>query len=382
MLEAADLVIVGGGIMGLSTAYQLAKLGRFGRIQVLEASYLCSGASGRNGGGVRTQWSSATNVDLMKESLALCRQFAREHRINTWFRQGGYLFLARSEATRALLEASVETQQRCGLPTELLDAHRARRHVPELCLDGVLAASYNAEDAVVFPWPFVWGYAEGARALGVHIDTFTRVLGIERRGRHIEAVVTERGRIATSAVVNAAGAQSPEVARMAGVELPNRPHRHEICATEPLKPWLGPLVAELDGGLYFSQSSRGELVGGIGDERGPDTTSQASSARFLARYARALCRVVPRLGAVKVLRQWAGSYDLTPDHNPILGSVDPVTDFFQVSGFMGHGFMMAPVIGRLLAEHIATGRSTELFERWNLRRFAEGRLLSEGMIIG
>jgi len=166
------------------------------------------------------------------------------------------------------------------------------------------------------------------------------------------------------------------------VELPNRPHRHEICSSEPLKPWLSPLVADLTSGLYFSQSTRGEIVGGISNDEVPEGIDQRSSHRFLALYARALTRTCPVLGSVKVLRQWAGCYDLTPDQNPIVGQVDEVDDFFQVSGFMGHGFMMAPVIGKLMAQYIVERTELPMFERWNLRRFKEGRLLSEAMIIG
>jgi sarcosine oxidase subunit beta len=380
--DAADVVVIGAGIMGLSVAYNLAKNHGVTRVSVLDASYLCGGASGRNGGGLRAQWSSETNVRLMRESLDLCRDFAREHRINTWFRQGGYLFLVRSEEKRRTLEASVALQNECGLQTRLLEPKEIRHVVPELDVSGVVAASYNPYDAVVFPWPFVWGYAEGARQLGVEVCTFTRVTAIETRGRSITGVVTDRGTIRTNAVVNAAGAHSPEVARLVGVELPNRPHRHEICSSEPLKPWLGPLVADLTDGLYFSQSTRGEIVGGIGNDRVPEGPDQRSSYRFLALYARALVRACPLLADVKILRQWAGLYDITPDANPVVGPVDALDGFFQVSGFMGHGFMMAPVIGKLLAQHIAEGTALQLFERWNLRRFAEGRLLSEGMIIG
>src|SRR5262249_45967030 len=183
-------------------------------------------------------------------------------------------------------------------------------------------------------------------------------------------------------VVNAAGAWSPEVARLLGVTLPNHPHRHEICSTEPLKLWLKPLVADLSNGLYFSQSMRGEIVGGISNERVPPGLDMAASHTFLGLYARALVRTCPIVGRVKVLRQWAGCYDLTPDANPIVGEVDEVEGFYQASGFMGHGFMMAPVMGRLLAEHIARGTELPMFERWSLRRFKEGKLLSEAMIIG
>ena len=378
----ADVVVIGAGIMGLSVAYHLAADHGLKNVVVVDAGYLCGGASGRNGGGIRAQWSSEINIRLMRESLGLFRQFAERHRINTWFRAGGYLFLARNDASAAELAQNVELQNRCGVHSELLSPEKISDIVPELSSRGVLAASYNARDAVVFPWPFVWGYAESARALGVSVRPFTRVLEIETRGRSITTVVTERGRINTSIVVNACGAQSPDIARMLNITLPTHPHRHEICSTEGLKPWLKPLVADLSDGLYFSQSIRGEIVGGIGNERVAPGPDQRSSARFLALYARALTRACPQLGAVKVLRQWAGLYDISPDASPIIGPVDTIDGFFLASGFMGHGFMMAPVVGQRLAARIARGTSGELFERWSLSRFATGRLLKEGMIIG
>ncbi|MRG95143.1 NAD(P)/FAD-dependent oxidoreductase [Polyangium spumosum] len=382
MRERASVVIVGGGIMGLSVAWHLAKNHGITDTVVVEKGYLCGGASGRNGGGVRAQFGSEENIRLMQESIRMCRDFAAEMKINVWFRQGGYLFLVRNERARKNLEKSVALQNECGLATRLLEPKEAQRIVPELDIEGVLLASYNPDDAVVFPWPFVWGYAEGAQRLGVEIETFTEVTGFETRGSRIEGVVTNKGTIRARRVVNACGAWSPLVAALLDVKLPNRPHRHEICSTEPLKPWLKPLVADLSNGLYFSQSMRGEIVGGISNEDVPEGLDMGSSHRFLALYARALTAAVPLLGKVKVLRQWAGCYDLTPDANPIVGEVDTIEGFYQASGFMGHGFMMAPVMGKLLAQHIAEGTKLPLFDRWNLRRFAEGKLLSESMIIG
>ncbi|HEY8076181.1 MAG TPA: FAD-binding oxidoreductase [Labilithrix sp.] len=381
MRDRAEIVVVGAGIMGLSIAYHLARLG-VRDITVLDKSYLCGGASGRNGGGIRAQWSSEANVRLMQESIRLCQDFANEFKINVWLRQGGYLFLARTEDRRRALEESSELQRECGLATRMLTPREAQKIVPELATDGVVAASFNPDDGVVFPWPFVWGFAQAATKLGVEIATFTEVTAIDLEGTHITAVRTNKGVIRTNKVVNACGAWSPALARMVGVELPNKPHRHEICSTEPLKPWLVPLVADLGNGLYFSQSTRGEIVGGIGQERVPDGLDQNSSFAFLGLYARALVATCPILGKVKVLRQWAGCYDVTPDANPIVGPVDAVEHFHQASGFMGHGFMMAPVMGKLIAENIARGTHLPMFDRWNLRRFAEGKLLSEAMIIG
>ncbi|HYP89098.1 MAG TPA: FAD-binding oxidoreductase [Polyangiaceae bacterium] len=380
--DAVDVIVVGAGIMGLATAYHLAKDHTARRILVLDAGYLCGGASGRNGGGVRAQWSSEANVRLMQESLEMCKEFAHEHRINTWFRQGGYLFLARDEHRASELTKSVELQQRLGLETELIDGARARDIVPQLEPSGVVAASFNPNDAVVFPWPFVWGYAEGARALGVDVRTFCRVDAVELAAGRVSGVVTEHGRVRSPIVVNACGAFSPELARSVGVDLPTKPHRHEICASEPLKPFLGPLVADLGSGLYFSQSTRGEIVGGIGNPKTPPGASQASSIRFLALYSRALIATCPGLSSLKIQRQWAGLYDLSPDHAPIVGPVDEAPGFFVASGFMGHGFMMAPAVGKRLARAIATGETPEPFAAWNHRRFKLGTAVAEAMIIG
>src|SRR4051812_35401458 len=269
MRDQASVVIVGAGIMGLSIAYNLAKNHGITEVVVLDKSYLCGGASGRNGGGVRAQFSSEENIRLMQESIRICRDFASEMKINVWFRQGGYLFLVRSEEGRRNLEKSVAVQNSCGLGTRMLAPREAQKIVPELSIEGVVAASYNPEDGVVFPWPFVWGYAQGAEKLGVDICPFTEVLALRTEGPRITSVVTSKGEIKTNRVVNAAGAWAPEVARLAGIELPTPPHRHEICSTEPLKLWLKPLVADLSSGLYFSQSMRGEIVGGIGNPNVP-----------------------------------------------------------------------------------------------------------------
>src|SRR5262245_115444 len=161
MRDRAEIVVIGAGIMGLAIAYHLARLG-VTDVLVVDRSYLCGGASGRNGGGVRAQWSSEANIRLMQESIRMCRDFAHEMKINVWFRQGGYLFLVRTEEKRRALEQSVALQNELGLPTRLLSPQEARKIVPELDTQGLVAASYNPEDGVVFPWPFVWGFAQAA----------------------------------------------------------------------------------------------------------------------------------------------------------------------------------------------------------------------------
>lgn len=377
----AKIVIIGGGIMGLALAWNLTQQGETD-IVVIEKGYLCAGASGRNGGGIRAQWGTPSLIKLARRSIELMQRFARDMGINVWFRQGGYLFLAKSEEVVKRLEKSAALHNQHGVPTQILTADGARDVVPDLTMKGVKAAAWNPKDAVIFPWAFVWGYAKQAQQRGVSVETFTTVQGFEQHNGRITKVVTDRGDIACETVVLASGAWSPEIARLAGVALPNEPHRHEICSSEPLKPFLGPLVSVLDSGLYFSQSMRGEIVGGMGDPKEPSGMNLGSTSRFLARYSQALTEQMPRLGHIKILRQWSGPYDVTPDNSPILGRTPGLPNLLQMSGFVGHGFMMAPAVAERMAKWMATGESDELFERFTLSRFAEGRLEREDMIIG
>jgi sarcosine oxidase subunit beta len=377
--ERAEVVIIGGGIMGLALAYQLAGKGQ--RPLVLERGYLCAGASGRNGGGVRAQWTTPTLIELAKESIDFMGRFAQELGINVWLRKGGYLFLAHDAETVKRVEQGAELHRKHGLPTRIISPGEACELVPELDRSRFLAASWNPEDGVVFPWPFLWGYADGARKRGAQIETFTQVTGLEVAGGRVRAVRTDRGTVQADRVVIASGAWSPQISRLAGIELPNQPYRHEIVSSEPLKPFLGPLVSMLGTGLYFSQSMRGEIVGGMGDPMEPPGLNQSSSLRFLTRYARALTEIMPRVGQVKLLRQWAGCYDVTPDHSPILGETPGAAGLLQMSGFVGHGFMMAPAVARRMADWMG-GAQDEMFERYSLRRFSEGRLEHESFIIG
>ena len=377
----AQVVIIGGGVMGLGLAYQLALQG-VTDVLVLEQGYLCAGASGRNGGGVRMQWGTPSHVELARRSLELMKGFARELGINIWLRQGGYLFLARSPEVARRLERSVQVQTRLGLRTELISPDAARGRVAGLTATGVQLAAFNPDDGVIFPWPFLWGYTRAARARGVRVETFTKVSGLTVSQGQVRAVRTDRGEVACEQVVVASGAWSGEVSRLAGVTLPSHPQRHEILSTEPLKPFVGPLVSVLDSGLYFSQSMRGELVGGMGDPDDPPGLRMGSSTRFLARFSHALLEQLPLLGAVRVLRQWAGCYDVTPDNNPILGRTPGLDNLLQLSGFVGHGFMMAPAVTERMAAWMAKGESDELFTRFSLERFARGELEREEMIIG
>jgi len=370
----AEIAIIGAGVMGLGIAYNLAARGQK-RIVVLDGHYLAWGASGRNGGGVRQQWSTEMNVRLMQESMEICAGFAREMRVNVWMRRGGYLFLARTRAAAARLETNVALQNRCGVPSEMIDPASARAIVPELDTAGFVAACYNATDGIVFPWPFVWGYAQAAAKRGVDIRTKTPVLAMERRPSGGFRLQTPAGAVDARRVVCAAGAWSPVVARLAGGSLPDHPVRHEILSTEPLKPFLKPMVSVIESGLYVSQSLRGELVGGVSmpDEPGADADVRLGSRfAFVAAMARGLCEIMPRLGHVKVVRQWAGPYDVSPDGDPIVGPLPGVPDFYVVCGFGGHGFMMAPVVARHYAAYLRGDPPHPFFAAWRADRFAGG----------
>ena len=369
--DTAEILIVGGGVVGLSIAYQLAKRG-LDDVVVVERGYLAEGASGRNGGGVRQQWSTELNIRLMQDSVELCRRFAVDLGVNVWFRQGGYLFLARSAKEIARLEKNIALQNRCGVATRMLDPREALAIVPELDLTGIVGASYNPTDGILFPWPFLWGYARQAASHGARIFTQTAVVGIEPQRGGGYVVHTPRGAVRARRVINATGAWSPKLGQMIGVEIPTYPIRHEICSSEPLKPFLRPMVSELASGLYCSQSMRGEIVGGVTIPGHDSTYAMGSTLQFLATYARRLVRLMPILGDIKILRQWAGPYDQSPDGNPILGPAPGHPDFFLACGFVGHGFMMAPIMGKLYAEWLTGGPPHEIFSRYTLARFADG----------
>jgi len=377
----ARVAIIGAGIVGLMTALHLARRGVKDVVVLDRAPSLLLGASGRNGGGVRAQWTTTENVELAKRSIDQFNRLAKETGHNTWFRQGGYLFLARTEEQLANLQKAAAFQNRHGVRTRILTPEAARGIVPPLSTDGVVGAAFNPDDGTLFPWPVVHGVAEEVRKLGVEIVLSADVVGFDTSAGRVRAVVSSRGRIEADHVLLAAGARSPSIAALLGVDLPTQPQRHEILVTEALKPFIDPMVVDLSNGLYASQAMRGEIVGGISYPH-VDGHSQGSSLAFASQFARALTRLLPQLSGVRALRQWAGSYDITPDARPILGLAGPFENFYVACGFTGHGFMIAPMTGQLMAELMTDGKTTLPIEGFRLSRFAEGDLAKESMVIG
>ena len=379
--QAYQVVVIGGGAIGLSIAHHLAKLG-LNDVLVLDKDSLVKGATGRNGGGVRAQWTTAENIVLAKRSIEQFKRFAQETGHNLFFRQGGYLFLTRSEAQLAALKKAAAFQNTHGVRTKVISLEKARRIVPGLRTDTCVGATFNPDDAVLFPWPIVWGYKEAAESRGVHVLTHAEVQGFEQAGGRITAVLTNHGRFACEWVVNAAGAWSRELARQVGIDLPVKPERHEILVSEPLKPFLDPMLVDLSTGYYINQDMRGELVGGLGTHA-EESMQWSSSLEFAREFAKQTVQLLPRMGPVRVLRQWAGSYDKTPDAKPILGVAQngPV-NFVQANGFSGHGMMISPMVGQLVAQLLA-GRKTELdLAPFALERFERGGLEPDPMVIG
>ncbi len=380
MKSEADIVIIGSGVTGLSTAYSLVRKG-VKNIVILDKGYLASGASTRNGGGIRAQFATEENIMLAKASIERFRHLGAELRANFWFRQGGYLFVAESQGELDVLRKTTEFQNRFGLGTRMIDCEEVQRLVPEMSCSKVIGGSFRRGDGVLFPFPLLFGYAEHLRASGVDIETHCEVQNVVR-GHHNTEVHTSKGTIIASQVLNAAGGWSSAVGDMFGVKIPSRPVRHQIMVSEPLKPFLDPMAVTLGDGFYLSQGPRGELVGGITDDEphGNDTTK--STAAFCVKMAKRTITLFPRLSGVSMMRQWAGYYDMSPDANPILDEIEEFPGAFVACGFSGHGFMISPAVGEFMACLLVGDKPPLPREPYQLSRFQKEGRQGEKLVIG
>jgi len=386
MPSTAEAVVIGGGVNGLAVAYELARRG-LRDIVVLEKNYIGSGSTGRCGGGIRQQWTTEENVRLAQESVAMYENMSAELGYQVFFRQGGYLMVTEDEAHLPSLRDAVALQNRCDVPTEYLHPEDCRRIVPDLDISNLKGATFCPKDGTAYPFAVTWGYARACHRAGVRIFIRTTLTGVTVTDGGIHEVQTDRGAISTGRLINCAGPWSRHLASMVGVDLPNWQERHEIMVSEGLKPFLDPMVISITNGIYFSQSMRGEIVGGIGDPAEPhcncpeqfDTRSQL---RFAVRFAKALTALFPRAAQVRMMRQWAGLYDVTPDHRPILGGVPGLDGYFHICGFSGHGFMLGPVSGRRMAQHILTGEPDEIISSLDLGRFERGEVQADAFVVG
>jgi sarcosine oxidase, subunit beta len=375
-----DVVIIGGGAHGLATAYYLAKLG-VAHIAVLEMSYIGSGGSGRNTAIVRGNYRTPEGVPFYARSVQMYEGLAQELDYNLLFSQQGHLTLAHTDSAVTGLRIRAEVNQLLGVDSRLIWPDEIARLVPGLDLSShprypILAALLHPPGGIIRHDAVVWAYARGADRLGVHIHPFTRVTAIRREGRAIASVVTDRGEIRTDTVVNCTAGYCSTVAQMVDVDLPITTHPLQALVTEPLKPFLHKIIVSATLHVYVSQTDRGELV--IGAEVEPYASyNTRSTLPFLEAAAQHTLELFPALARVRVLRQWAGVCDMTPDFSPIIGPVPERPGFYLDVGWGTWGFKAAPVAGLMTAECVASGHVPGLVRPFALDRFYEDRLVGE-----
>ncbi len=380
-MERADVVIIGGGIVGASIAYHLATRG-VRDVLVLERDQLGSGSTGRNAGGVRLQFSTEINVRLSLHSLPRIEHFEEEMGVDPHLRQVGYLFLITEERDVAPFEASLAMWKRLGVPAQRLDSAGVRDVFPELRVDDLRFATLCMRDGYCDPTSLLNGYVARARAKGARFLEHEPAVGITREGDRVTAVRTAKGDIACATVVNAAGAWGAEVGQLAGIDLPIRPLRRQIFVTDPV-PGLDrdfPLTVEFATSFYFHRESGGVLMGMADPSDGPGFDTSVNWDFLPTLVERALYRL-PILERANVKTGWAGFYEDTPDKHPILGRVPGLDGFLCAAGFSGHGIMHAPAAGEVIAELIVDGKSSLDVTQLAYDRFRRGDLIKEHNVI-
>ena len=380
--KTADIVIVGGGVMGASAAYHLAKRG-FRTIVLLEKEeFFGTGATGRCAGGVRYQFSTEINVRLSLESLPMIECFREETGQDVNYRQCGYLLIATNEQDATTFRHNVEMQNRLGVQTQLLSGDEVRARLPLMKFEDAIAGTFNQKDGIVDPNSIVAGYVSAAQKLGVKALTRAEVTGIRVRGDEIEAVETTQGVIQTRVVLNTAGPWAGVVGEMAGVQIPIVPVRRQMFTTNTLRdiPEDFPFVIDFAQSLYFHREGDGLLIGMSNQREKPGFDQNVDEEFEMENFEAALERM-PLLESASRASHWAGLYEVTPDAHPIFGR-SPVKGFTVCAGFSGHGFMHGPVAGKLMTEYILNGKfSTVDVSMLDLARFEEERLIKEYNVV-
>jgi sarcosine oxidase, subunit beta len=380
-----DVVIVGGGVNGLSLAFHLASLHGVRDVAVLERNYIGSGGSGRNTQVIRANYNTPETVPLYRASLGMYRTLSQQLDFNVLFSNQGELDLCHTYDSLQVEREKSLLNRAYGVQTDILTPDEIARQEPLVDLDGggelpVLGASFHPPGSFARHDSVVWGYAVAGQRLGVHVHEGVEVTGIDVSDGQCTGVRTTAGPISAGRVVSAVAGYSSELARMAGVRLPIETMCLQAFVTEPYKPVMTGLVSSMDLYIYVSQTARGELLAGA--EVLPYTTySTRSTFDFLAEAAKRSIQILPFMAKARAMRQWGGLCDMTPDSSPILG--DSGVDGFTLMAGMGTwGFKGAPIFGSTLAELIATGRTPELIAPFALRRFREDRMVPDAASAG
>jgi len=375
-----DVVVIGAGVHGLATAYYLATNHGIRNIAVLDRSYLGGGGSGRNTAIVRSNYLTPEGVRFYDRSVKLYESLAADLNFNVMFSQRGHLTLAHNDGSLRTMRWRAEVNKLEGVDSEVIGPAEIKRLVPFMDVSTntrypILGALYHPPGGTVRHDAVNWGYARGADAHGVHIHEHTEVLGIDVEAGRVRGVQTSRGPVSAPIVVNCTAGWSSLVCALAGVRLPISTHPLQAAVTEPVKMFLETVVVSGTLHVYVSQTDRGELVFGASTDPYP-SYSMRGSLEFTEELAGHVLELMPSIAGLRLLRQWAGLCDMTPDFSPIMG-VTPVEGFLVDVGWGTYGFKAGPVAGEAMAELIASGKTPDIMAPFELARFAEGRLVGE-----
>ena len=378
----ADAVILGGGVMGASTAYHLCKAG-IQKVVLLEREpFFGTGATGRCAGGIRYQFNTEINIRLSQISLPMLDALEEETGISALIRKCGYLFVLTREIDVEHFQKTVELQNRLGVSTEWLDSQEVRKLAQPCFFEDALAGCINREDGLADPHSVVSAYINAAKRLGASCVTECNVTGIEMDGEHIAAVQTNQGSVSTRIVVNACGPWSQKPASWVGLELPVKPLRRQWLVTEGITaiPESFPFVIDFAQSLYFHSEGPGILTG-MSNPHEKFGEDQSIDPLWEENHIEKAIQRMPLLGTTGIKARQAGLYEVTPDAHPIVGKT-PVDGFYVVTGFSGHGFMHGPVCGMLISELISEGHTKSLdISELELDRFENSQLNREYNVI-
>lgn len=369
MKTTAEVVVIGGGIMGASTAYHLARRGCTD-VVLLEAGEMFGlGSTGLNAGGIRYQFATAVNIELSKASIAMMERFADEMDQEVGLRRCGYLFMLDREADLDQFRTNVALQNSLGVPSQVVTPDEIAQLAPEVDITGIIGGTWCPLDGLVDPNGLLQGYVSNARRLGATLRTGTPAVGIDVADGSVKRVVTSAGSIDTPTVVIASGPWSAQIGAMAGVELPIRPVRRQIAVTGPIRDLRAdfPFVIDFSRSLYFHREGGGILTG-MSNRDEPAGFDTRVDADWTLHHVENAMQRLPLLADAEIVAEWAGLYEVTPDDQPILGRLPQVNGLLACAGFSGHGLMHGPAAGMLMAEEILDGaaRTIDIDPlRWN-----------------